>query len=276
METMKITCEILRHSFDVSTHPERIICLSSGLTESLFAMGCGSRVAGVSSYCSRYVAGLTSPVAGDYLSIDEKQFAAIAPDLVLVTTGVQLSLARRLAGRGMPVYALPLSDSLYGILENIVLLGGLLGEMRAARRLAARMVSEAAEIAAAAPKVRPRVYIELWLGKHRRSIGGRTFIHDTVVLAGGEPLFGDSTEAYPIPDPVEIPALRPDIGVFFQEPDQPIDVSALLRERGWESLFCGGTIDSDVRRGRNLIHDGPSLLETARWLQGEIRRSMGN
>jgi ABC-type Fe3+-hydroxamate transport system substrate-binding protein len=271
---MRVTCEALNHAFDMPEHPGRIMSLSSGLTEALFAMGCGSRVAGVSTYCARYVPDLSVEVAGGYLRIDKARFAAIDPDLVLATTGVQLPLARRLAEHGMPVYALPLPNSLYGILENVVLLGGLLNAMPAARDLAARMAAEAMDIAAAAPTDRPRVYVELWCGKHRRTIGGRTFIHDLVTIAGGEPVFGRSAEAYPVPDPAAIPGLKPDIGLFFWEPDYPIDVSARLREHGWEALFGGRVIESSIERGRNLIHDGPSILETARWLQGEIRRCL--
>lgn len=269
---MKVTCEILGYSFEMPEFPKRVVSLSSGLTEALFAMGCGERVAGVSSYCSRYVPNLTAPVVGDYLRVDEAALGALDPDLVLMTSGIQLALARRLAQRGLPVYVLPLPSSFYGIVENVVLLGALVNETRAGRDLATRLAGEAAGLAAMAPACQPRVYVELWFGRHRRSIGGRTFIHDLVAMAGGDPIFGDSPEAYPIPDLAQVPALRPDIGVFFQEPDYPVDVQALLRERGWEAFLGNRIIESTIVRGRNVIHDGPSLIETARWLHGEILR----
>jgi ABC-type Fe3+-hydroxamate transport system substrate-binding protein len=271
---MKVNCAILEHSFDMPGSPRRIVSLSAGLTEALFAMGCGERVAGVSSYCPRYVGNLAAPVVGDYLRVDEAALEAVDPDLVLVTTGAQITLARRLADRGLPVYALPLPNSLYGILENIVLLGALVNQTRTGRELAARLSAEAADIAASAPPVRPRAYVELWFGRHRRSIGGRTFIHDLVTMAGADPVFGNSPEAYPVPDLADVPALRPDIGIFFQEPDYPVDVPALLRERGWDALSGNRIIESTIQRGRNLIHDGPSLLETAGWLQREILRCL--
>jgi ABC-type Fe3+-hydroxamate transport system substrate-binding protein len=269
---MRVTCEILAHSFEVPGSPKRVVSLSSGLTEALFAMGCGDRVAGVSSYCSRYVPDLAAPVVGDYLRVDEAGLEALDPDLVLVTTGAQLPLARGLAVRGVPVYALPLPNSFYGILENVVLLGGIVNATRAGRELASRLSQEAADIAAGAPPVRPRAYVEFWFGRHRRSIGGRTFIHDVIALAGADPVLGDSPEAYPTPDVADVPAFRPEIGIFFQEPEYPVDVAALLRERGWETLLGARFIESTIERGRNLIHDGPSLLDTARWLQSEIIR----
>jgi ABC-type Fe3+-hydroxamate transport system substrate-binding protein len=244
----------------------------SGFTEALFAMGCGNRVAGVSTYCSRYVPGLTAPVIGDYLRIDRSKLEACRPDLILATGGIQLNLARELADRGLPVYALPLSCSLFGILENVVTLGGLMGEMTAGRRLAVELSAGTARIAAAAGEPRPRVYVECWFGRHVRTIGGQSFIHDLVTIAGGDPIFGGSPEAYPRPDLDAVAAARPDIGLFFWEPDHPVCVTEILGERGWESLFRGRVIEADVRRGRNLIHDGPSFVETAEWLSAELRR----
>ena len=37
---------------------------------------------------------------------------------------------------------------------------------------------------------------------------------------------------------------------------------------GW--LIVVVTNQSGIARGTNLIHDGPSMLETARWLRGEL------
>jgi ABC-type Fe3+-hydroxamate transport system substrate-binding protein len=274
VQRLKLTCEVLNHSFKIPEHLERVVCLTSGLTEAIFAMGCGNLVAGVSAYCSRYVSDLKAPVVGDYLTIDQERLAVLEPDLVLVTTGVQLKLARRLARMGLPVYALPLPNSFHGVLDNIILLGGLLDRMSDARNLVKLMTTESAEITGAAPGYRPRVYVELWFGRHRRSIGGRTFIHDIVSIAGGDPIFRHCVNAYPSPDPAEILGLKPEIAIFFQEPEFPIDIPSLVRERGWSKIFGSRIIESTIIRGRNLIHDGPSLIETTRWLQGEIRRCL--
>lgn len=267
---MNVTCELLDHRFTLETPPKRVVSLVSGFTETLFDLGCADRVAGVSSYCHRYIPKLDKPVAGDYLRIDEELFESLNPDLILVTGGIQLPLARKLAARGLPVYALPLPASVHGILENALHLAALLDKMTAAHDLTQKLTAEIANLANSRPQIPPRIYVELWFGKHMRTIGGRTFIHDIVSLAGGDPIFADSPEAYPKPDLEQVAILRPDIGLFFQEPDYPVDVKALLKQRGWESLFPKGIIESTVERGKNLIHDGPSALETARWLKNTL------
>ena len=118
----------------------------SAATEALYAIGRGHRVIGCSRYCGRYIRDLNKPVAGDYLRIDKQRFAELDPDLVLVTTGLQRKLGLKLANRGLPVYALPLPNSFYGIIENNVVLGALLNEIRAGRELSLRMEAEAAAL----------------------------------------------------------------------------------------------------------------------------------
>ena len=48
-----------------------------------------------------------------------------------------------------------------------------------------------------------------------------------------------------------------------------MDATALMASRGW---FWGPrVIHSDITKGRNITHDGPSFLDTARWLRGELQ-----
>ena len=77
---MKIHCESIDYKFELPKQPQRVISLVSAATETLFAMGCGDRVVGVSCYCARYVPDLKVPVVGDYLKIDENLLTELAPD----------------------------------------------------------------------------------------------------------------------------------------------------------------------------------------------------
>ena len=268
----RVPCPLLEQPVLLPERPQRVVSFVSGLTEAIWAMNLSDRVVGVSQYCARYVETGDRPVTGDYLRIDEAGLRALAPDLVLMTGGVQLGVTRRLAQAGLPVYALPLPDSFPGILENIRRLGALLGEMEAAFALTARMEADAAELRSRAPARRPRVYAELWFGRHPRMAGGLTFIHDLIALAGGENIWGQMPEGYPKLYLPGVAAARP-AGVvrLHEEDDPPHDVAAWRGERGWDGQWPFRLVEAGITRGRNLIHDGPSLLETARWLQAQIR-----
>jgi ABC-type Fe3+-hydroxamate transport system substrate-binding protein len=267
---MKIHCESLDHEFDLTDHPQRVISLVSAATEALFAMGLGERVVGVSPYCARYVPGLSKTVAGDYLRIYEPSFSNLDPDLIVVTTGLQRNLGLQLAKRGFPVYALPLPTNFYGILENNVILGALMNDVEAGRKLSLQMESSASILRKRNVGTRPRVYVELWFGPHMRTIGGLTFIHDLVSLAGGDSIFGDRREGYFVPDLGEVAALGPDVVLFFSEEKYPVDFQELMAERGWDTSLRSQVIQSTVARGHNIIQEGPSFLDTAAWLQSQL------
>ncbi len=268
---MRVTSPMAGSAFDLPPAP-RVVSLVSSATEVLFAIGAGARVVGVTPYCARYVAGLSAPVVADYLEAGVEAVRTVRPDLVLACDGVQLPLARRLAAAGLPVYVLPVPSSRFGLLENTVQLGALVGRLGEARALCDRLEREAAALAASAPARRPRVYAELWFGRHARRPGGRSFVHDLVTLAGGDHLFGDRPDAYAALDLEAVAAARPEVVVLFSEPEFPVDAAALMAMRGWSAAFAPRVVVSTTERGKNLIHDGPSLLETARWLSVELRR----
>lgn len=268
---MRVYCDCLGRSVDLPDRPQRIVSLVSSATEALAAIGCLDRIVGVSSYCSRYVPNLSAPVVGDYLSVDEELLRDLAPDLVLTTTGVQRGVGKGLSHDGFPVFAIPLPNSLHGILEGVMLLGALVGEMNAARDLVRRWAAHFDALRAASPPARPRIYAELWFGAHQRTPGGLTFIHDLLEAAGASPIFGDVAQSYLTVDVNEVERRAPEVIVVFSEPEYPVDSAALLRERGWSSTLKNlAVIESSVERGRNVIHDGPSMMETATWLHGRI------
>jgi ABC-type Fe3+-hydroxamate transport system substrate-binding protein len=265
--TRRVRCEQLGTILSLPEKPRRIVSLTAGYTEGLWEMGLADRVVGVSAFCLRYVDTGGRPVVGDYLKIDDAAVLALKPDLVLMTGGVQLGVARRLAAAGLPVYVLPLPDSLAGIVENLRRIGALAGEMAAAHALTDRMEREAAELRSSVPAVPPRVYVELWFGRHPRMAGGLTFIHDLITLAGGENIWADQPTGYLHLDLAGVEARKPDVAVvFWEDDDTQVDAPGLMRERGWTIPL----VEAQLRPGQILIHDGPSCLGVARWLRGRI------
>ncbi|MGC8783073.1 MAG: ABC transporter substrate-binding protein [Armatimonadota bacterium] len=265
---MRVFCEPLGVNVDIADHPQRIVCLASSLTEALFEMGCGHRVAGISVYCSRYIPANDLPVVGDYLRVDESLLRQINPDLILLTTGIQRTLGIKLAQAGYPVYALPLPSSISGVMENLNLLGGLVNEVESARRLRQRWEQQFQTLCLSAPARRPRVYIELWFGRHLRTVGALSFIHDLIEATGGDNIFGRDRRAYFVPDLEQVTVARPDVLLFHTEPDYPVDVKALIEERRWHRWNPAPyVVVGTVQKGQNIIHEGPSMMETAMWLQ---------
>jgi len=270
---MRVFCDATARPVTLAHPPVRIVSLVSSATEALFALGLGDRVVGVSSYCSRYVPNLSVPVVGDYLRVDEEALARLSPDLILTTSGIQRGLARRLAEAGQPVYALPLPASIHGVLEDLMLLGGLVGRLGAARDLANEWYSALIALRSAPPARAARTFVEIWFGAHQRTVGGLSFITDLLEAAGLRGIYADEPLAYPAIDLADVDRRAPERWVLFSEPEHPVDPAALAEERGWTGADIARTvIVSTVDRGRNIIHDGPSMVETARWLHSLATR----
>jgi len=249
----------------------KIVSLVSGFTETLFEIDAKDQVVGVSTYCSRYVKDLKAVVVGDYLSVDKQQLRALKPDLVLLTTGIQEKLAAQLKNEGFTVFVLPLAKSINGIWENIITLGGLAGKLNEAKQLVHKQQVKLCHLQAQNGFKHEPVYVELWLGRNLRTIGGLSFIDDLVYFAGGKNVFSEICESYITPDLKAVQMLKPMTAIFFQEPDFPIDVSEVLRSRRWN--WFEKIIHSETTKGRNIIHDGPSILDTIFWLSEQLNRS---
>lgn len=260
--------ELLDHRFELVDKPRRIISLLSSATEAIDKMGLIDRVVGVSEYCERYIPNLKAPVVGQYLNCNIEQLKALKPDLILTTSGIQLKLAAKLAQEGLPVYALPLPQSFYGVLENNLIVGGLINELDKARQLSQSMQSRANQLRKNAPAARPSIYLELWLGRHMRAVGGGSFINDLIDIAGGDLVFKNRTQGYFVPDFEEVAATKPDVHLFFHEPEYLIDPAQLVAERNWNPNTP--VILSTVDCGQNMIQEGPSFLDTADWLQKQL------
>lgn len=246
----------------------RIVSMVSGFTEVLFEIGAGDQVVGVSKYCSRYVKDLKAEVVGDYIFVDERKLRNLNPDLILLTSGIQERLSEELKKEGFPVFVLPLPRSINGIWENIISLGGLTGKLKEAKEMVYHHQEKLWHLGSLRKKQHQSVYVELWLGKHVRTIGGLTFIDDIIYFSGGKNIFSSRCESYIEPDLEVVEIIKPEFGIFFHEPDFPVDVEELLKTRNWN--WFKKVIKMNIERGKNIIHDGPSVIETIAWLSNQL------
>ena len=80
--------------------PPRIVSTSPSITETLFALGLGDRVVGVSTYCRFPPAVATLPKVGTFLKPDAETIARLKPDLVFIHAGPN-TVAAQLARLGL-------------------------------------------------------------------------------------------------------------------------------------------------------------------------------
>src|SRR6476660_5112793 len=115
--------------------PERIVCLTEETTETLYLLGEGDRIVGVSGYTVRPPEARHKPKVSAFINARFDKIQALNPDLVLAFSDLQADLAAELVRRGIAVVTFN-QRSIDGILQMIRMLGGLVGCQDEAAHLA--------------------------------------------------------------------------------------------------------------------------------------------
>jgi iron complex transport system substrate-binding protein len=177
----------------MSRYPSRIVCLTEETTETLYLLGEGHRVVGVSGYTVRPPEARRKPRVSAFISAKYDRIEALEPDLILAFSDLQANIACELVKRGYPVMAFN-QRSIPEILQMIRILGAVVGCADRADALAGNLELEIDSIKAAASRLpmRPRVYFEEW---DDPLISGIRWVEELIEVAGGEPIFPELREA---------------------------------------------------------------------------------
>ena len=253
--------EVLGVEVKLPERPERIVSLAENITETLFMLGVGDRVVGISVYCFRPKEAAEKPKVGGYLKVSYKKIEELKPDLILVTSGAQRRLGLELHKRGYNVYAVPLPISLYGIMENVLEIGAVVGAVEEATELATTLERKITE---ARLKLHSRVkaYVELDLGSPITP-GAASHISHALRILGAANIFDYVKKSYFTPPMDKVIELDPELiiyeaGLGVREPRRKLE--ELLERRGWGELTAvklGGLI---ATQGDTLAHYGPSFV----------------
>lgn len=187
----------LEREIKIAFPPQRIISLAPSVTETLFALGLGDKLIGVTAYCDFPEAAKAKEKVGDTLNPNPERLIALKPDLVVITTSSQLEkLVRQLGELKIPVYVTD-PRSVSGVLTSIRKLGEATGTTAEADKIIAQMQTQIADVEIRTkPLSKPRVLYVLQTAP-LITAGRNTFINDLMRLAGGESITGDEPADYP-------------------------------------------------------------------------------
>jgi iron complex transport system substrate-binding protein len=163
------------------------VCLTEETTETLYRLGAGDLVVGVSGYTARPPEARQKPKVSAFINARYDKIEALKPDLILAFSDLQAEIAAELIRRGNNVVTFN-QRSLAEILQMIRMLGGLIGRQPAAEALAVELEAGLDAIRESSRRFprRPRVYFEEW---DDPLISGICWVDELVEIAGGDPLF---------------------------------------------------------------------------------------
>ena len=175
------------------SYPTRIVCLTEETTETLYLLGEGGRVVGVSGYTVRPPEARQKPRISSFLHARYEKIEALEPDLILAFSDLQADITTELVKRGHTVFTFN-QRSVAEILQMIRMLAGIVGVADKGEALARELETGLQQIREAASRFprRPRVFFEEW---DDPLISGIRWVEELVEIAGGEPVFPDCRHA---------------------------------------------------------------------------------
>ena len=242
-------------------YPRRIVCLTEETTETLYRIGAGDLVVGVSGYTVRPRQAREKPKISAFLTAKFDEILALAPDLVLGFSDLQADLAAVLVRRGVPVHVFN-QRSVAEILQTIRVVGALVGRAEPAARLADEMAANLrrhADSAATLPR-RPRVFFEEW---HEPLIAGIRWTSELVELVGGQDVCRETRASQDakgrIVEPAEIARRDPEV-VIASWCGKKVSFDTIRGRKGWSAVSAVKNdqlheIDSSI-----ILQPGPAAL----------------
>jgi len=182
---------------DIPERPVRIVSFAPSITEILFDLGLGDRVAGVTNFSDYPPEARKKPRVGSYIQINVEQVLALNPDLIIATyDGNKRETVDTLASLGVPVYVV-YPENIPALLKTITDIGAITGVKELAEQKSRDFRTRLENVAAkAAAQKKVRVLMQIGNSPFV-TVGKHTIQDELITLAGGINVSGDSDIRYP-------------------------------------------------------------------------------
>jgi iron complex transport system substrate-binding protein len=210
--------------------PRRIVSLSPGTTEMLFALGLKGRVVADTTYCNYPPDAIGLPKIGDVNTSVEKVIAQ-RPDLVVASASANRKALEPLERLRLPVFAVdPKTFSeTYAALRS---LGQITGQTKEAEAVVKSIEFKVAGVtkAVSRDKQRPRVLTIVQL-EPLMVVGPNNFMDDIITLAGGDNVGRVTGKDWGTLSPERVVPLKPDVIIAGSR-----DKEQILSKPGWSNV----------------------------------------
>jgi iron complex transport system substrate-binding protein len=251
----------------IDAEPRTIVSLTPAVTETLFAVGAGSRVVATDDSSDYPPEAKALPDVVTFGTVDVEKIVALDPDLV-IAGGAGFTSAEAIAtlrSFDIPVVVVT-TPSIDGIYKDIELVGAAVGEADAAADLTAGMRSDMAAIGTAAQAeskkaaTPPRVFYDVGYIDGTGQIFGPaegSYLAEMVALLGVDVITGDkATYEVPLETLVERDPQVIILGVnAFYTPT----AATVAKRNGWSTLTAVKNGDIRTVSDTEITRPGPRL-----------------
>jgi iron complex transport system substrate-binding protein len=240
----------------------RIISLAPNLTETLFALGLGDRVVGVTDFCDYPPEATTREHVGGPVTPNLEKIARLRPDLILATRsgGNRLATVQSLQTLGFAVFATD-PHTVDEVISSTERIGEIAGAPERGRTLAASLHRRLSDITERLSGSKPTPVLLVVWPDPLITVGRDTFVADALRHAGAENVI-QTAQDWPNASLEEVARLQPQYLLFVSDHSQQSDrqIAELGGRAGWKDLKAvrdGHTI----ALSESIARPAPRLLD---------------
>lgn len=277
-----VACLHLAAALAAAQVPARIVSTSPSITESLFALGLGQHVVGVSTYCRYPPEVLGLPKIGTFLKPDTELIARLHPDLVIVQMGPH-DVERQMSALGIRSIAVD-RGGLDNVYTSVAAIGKAAGVPDRAAALVERLRQRLGRIRAEASK-RQSKKVLIIVGRQAGTladliaVGEGSYLHELIAVAGGvNVLTGLGLSDYPRISLETVIRLAPDVivdaGDMGNTPEEHVRRQATTEQLWRQQKLVPAAQRNDVHAviSNAFVVPGPRVIEVAEtlaaWIHG--------
>jgi iron complex transport system substrate-binding protein len=236
-----------RHVRAPST-PHRVVALAPSITETIYSIGAGDEVVGVTDFTDWPAEAQKRPSVGGIVNPSIEKLVSLHPDLVIASREVnRRETVDELDRLGIPIFVVD-PQGLDGVLESIRQVGRALNRSTDADRLVDQLRARREAVMTRVRRLaRPRVLLVIWPDPVI-TIGRQAFITDVITAAGGQSVTADLAQQWPQISLEEILRRNPEWLLLPANGHQPISLADLEQRPGWDRVEA-------VRRHRVIYYD---------------------
>ncbi len=173
--------------------PQVVVSLGPTITELMFALGAGDKLAARTEYCDYPEEAFALPTIGNMYDVDVEAVLALEPDLVLSSVHVSEETLQQFTDAGISTIYLFEEGSLEGVYHFIATMGTAINRQEEALKLIDGMKATIEGVEEALDGTEPvSVYYVIGYGEYGDyTAGGDTYANDILEKAGGANIAAD-------------------------------------------------------------------------------------
>jgi iron complex transport system substrate-binding protein len=280
----KFVLIVLAFVLSAPAQSNRIVSTFPSITETLFALGAGNHVVGVSTYCRYPPAVLALPKIGTYTKPDPERIALLRPDLVIIQRSAS-TLPDRLSALGIRYVEVKVGSlaEVYSMIRDIGLAIGLPGKadfLNAGIRV--HLESLRAE---SRNQRKPTVLMVVGrtpgLLTNLIAVGPSAYLGELLEIAGGTNVLAETAIAYPQISLETVVRTNPDVILDFSMMGDTVSDPATQETHLREPWLAHSELNA-VRSGRvfgvtseTLVTPGPRVVDAVEIIRAKLHQPGG-